>query len=398
MNEKTRQSGHICIISKSLYPQDTRLAQQATILLRHGIGLDILCLSDKGQPDIEVHGTLTVRRLMKSPYKHNFATYLVTTASFGILSFVNLAMLSMKNNYKVIVVHTLPEFLVFIGLFHRLSGKAIILDGRDLTVELISSRWKTKASGMLLYCAALIERICTTFCNEVITASPGFKRQLVKRGVPENKITVLVNTADTEIFKYDENRAFAPILRGARFIYHGTVSPRFGIIVAVEAMPEVLARIPESNLFVFGFYDKTYRGQIEKAIRSLSLEKNVFLRDPLQLVDIYREILTMDIGVVPYLSDNFMNLALSTKTFEYVASGLPVVASRLRSAEEMYSTNALQFAEPGNPRDFARKIIEFCKDPQLRQNKRCQAFKEFQRHSTDVIGRSYINLINKYLG
>ena len=387
----------VCIIAKYIYPHDTRLSQQVGVLQRNNIPLDVLCLSYKNQQAIETDGLLTIHRLMEKPNKENFLAYLASTISFGIKAFAKLTQISLNKKYKVIIVHTLPEFLVFIGLLHRMLGKAIILDGRDITVELLSSRWQTKASKLLRHSAILVEKICMALCNEVITASPGFKRQLIKRGVPENKITVMVNTADINIFKYDEQRVFRPIMRRARFIYHGTVAERFGIATAVNAMPEVIARIPESELYIFGFFDKAYRLRIKKIITSLNLDKNVFLFESKPLDQIYKELITMDLGIVPYLSDNFMNLALSTKTFEYVASGLPVVASRLRSAEEIFSDQALHFAQPGDQHDLAEKIIELCENPVLQKSKSQKAFNEFQTHSSDAIGRLFLNLIHKYL-
>jgi glycosyltransferase involved in cell wall biosynthesis len=380
-----------------VYPHDTRLAQQVGILGRNNITACVLCLSGDNQPRVEVNGTVTIFRLMKKPSKQKFVGYITSTTLFGLFSFANLMRLSIGRNFSVIVIHTLPEFLVLVGLFHRILGKAIILDGRDITVELLPSRWQTSASKLLLIVAVLVEKVCMAMCDEVITASPGFKRQLVGRGVPEHKITVMFNTADTRIFTFDKRREFKPILQQARLIYHGTVSERFGLAVAVEAMAKVVAQIPGSKLHIFGFFDKAYRSRIEAIIENLDLREGVVLIEAKPLEAIHQEILTMDIGVVPYLSDNFMNLALSTKTFEYVASGLPVVASRLRSAEEIYSDAALHFAEPGDSRDLADKIVELCKDSEMRKKKRSRAFLEFQHHSDKVVASIFFNLVKKHL-
>jgi glycosyltransferase involved in cell wall biosynthesis len=65
--------------------------------------------------------------------------------------------------------------------------------------------------------------------------------------------------------------------------------------------------------------------------------------------------------------------------------------------EEIFSDSALQFAEPGNANDMADKIIELCKDPDMRNEKRQKGFQEFQKHTSQVIGVTYLNIINKNL-
>ena len=43
--------------------------------------------------------------------------------------------------------------------------------------------------------------------------------------------------------------------------------------------------------------------------------------------------------------------------FEYIASGLPVVASRLKSGEELFNDSCVHYFEPGSVREFGRKSL-----------------------------------------
>jgi glycosyltransferase involved in cell wall biosynthesis len=74
----------------------------------------------------------------------------------------------------------------------------------------------------------------------------------------------------------------------------------------------------------------------------------------------------MDFDVVPYLRDSFMDLALSTKSFEYIAVGLPVVASRVDSMTALFSDRSLQYSEPGDAADLADQIRRLCEAPRER--------------------------------
>jgi glycosyltransferase involved in cell wall biosynthesis len=387
----------ICIISKYLLPHDTRLSQQVRALVQNNIDVEVFCLRDEGQARHEKSGTMVAHRLMYKKSKEGFLRYLISTALFGARSFFKLVQRSMTNDFRVIVIHTLPEFLVFVGIVHKLMGKAIVIDGRDITYELLSSRWQGSHLRFVQRAARIVEWLCMGFCDEIITASNGFKRSLVGRGVAAGKIHVLVNTADSQIFKYDKNRQPREIKENARLLYHGTVSERFGVVHAVEAMVAVTGHIPGSTLHIYGYYDPAYHAKIKEKISALGLEKSVVLNKAIHLEEIYRIIGTMDFGVVPYLSDRFMNLALSTKTFEYVAAGLPVVASRLASGEELFDDTCIFYTEPGNTQSLADAILSMCKKPEVCQKKRENAYRRFGNYSGEVVAAGYYGILKKYL-
>ena len=116
------------------------------------------------------------------------------------------------------------------------------------------------------------------------------------------------------------------------------------------------------------------------------MEDNVLLGPIKHLSEIYDIICQSDFGVVPYCDDQFMNLALSTKTFEYVASGssggrftpfvpcpnrVPKIASRLSE-------------DPGNEFDCAEKILQLCIDPELMKNRVRAALDAYAPYSGEV--------------
>ncbi|MBN1604969.1 MAG: glycosyltransferase [Chitinispirillaceae bacterium] len=393
------RTNKVCIISKYVYPDDTRLCQQIKVLNRFNVSCDVLCLKRIEQENFESLSNIRIFRINRIKLiKKNLFNYLIDTLTFMITAFTKLCFLSIKNSYRIIVVHTLPEFIVLTAFFHKLSGSAIVLDGRDLSVDLIGSRWPGYINRILKQIAILVEKIVVKTCDEIITASSGFKKSLLLRGVPEEKLTVLLNTADEVIFKYVENHENEIISEKASLIYHGTVSERFGIIIAVKAMDLILRQIPFSVLHIYGMYNLRYRNTIERLIQKLNLENSVILHEAVPQKNIYEHIITMDIGVVPYMNDHFMNIALSTKTFEYVASGLPVVASRLRSTKELFNDDCIWYTEPENPADLAKKVIEVCLDPVARAYKRTCAFNIFKKYYTSEIQhRNYMNIINYYM-
>ena len=70
----------------------------------------------------------------------------------------------------------------------------------------------------------------------------------------------------------------------------------------------------------------------------------------------------MDLGIVPYLDTPYMNLALSTKAFEYVSCGLPVCASRLEATQSVFRESSISYFDPNDIDDISEKIISLAKN------------------------------------
>ena len=388
----------ICMIVQSLYPQDERVRREAEALERTGVAVDVICLQGGKQEKEEEFGLVHAYRIMREGPKQSLAQYIWLSVRFAVASFRKLQSLAPARDYKLVQVHNMPDFLVFAGLFQKMRGRPLVLDLHDLSVELFGSRWSKRKAGFLIPLVRAVEKISCAFSNRLITASHGFKESLIRRGVRADKITLVLNTADPHIFKFDESRSFHRIVRGARLLYHGTVAERFGLTKAIDAVGHLQHLVPGSILNVYGQYSPEYRFTLQKRIRDLGLTDKVFLNGFKPLEEVHKIICDSDIGVVPYLSDPFMNLALSTKTFEYTATGLPVVASRLRSLTSIFDDHCITFADPASSEDLAQKIAGLCLNPRRRRTQVRHALHALPAISGEVMMGRYVELIEGLIG
>jgi glycosyltransferase involved in cell wall biosynthesis len=384
-------------MAKYRYPMYSRLQQQARALSEAGMDVDVLCLQTDNQPRTEYLGRITVHRVCSERNRDGFLKYLWFTSCFMSASFVRLVRLLIKHSPDVLVVHTLPEYMVLTGVLHKLLGKVIILDVVDLSVEMFESKWGQGKLSRLKPFVKFSEKAACGFSDHLVTASPGFKERLIQRGVKPGNITVMMNAADTNVFTFDEHRQFDTITKGAKIFYHGTVATRFGLAEAIEAIHLVQDRIPGTTLQIYGRHYSEYRSKLEALISELQLEDLVTLGG-LQSHEKIRELIrSSDIGIVPYRSDDFMNIALSTKMFEYAASGIPIVASRLRSAESVFNDDCVSFAKPADPRDLADKIVELCLNPDLRRKKVQAAYQANANVAGPVMTKRFCDMIHSLL-
>jgi len=337
---------------------------------------------------------------MPESRQEKILAYVGQSLRFAYLAMRKLGALAPERKYALVQAHNMPDYLVFAGFFQKRAGKPLVLDLHDLTVELFGSKWGRRKAAVLLPVLKLAERLSCGFADALITASPGFVESLIRRGIPSEKITLVLNTADPRFFRFDQGRKYEPINRaqGPRLLYHGTVAERFGLAKAIDAAAILRKTMPGTKLNIYGHYDPSYRMFLEQKVREERLEKNVQLHGWKSLEEIYQIIRNSDIGVVPYLKDDFMDLALSTKTFEYAASGLPVAASRLKSLHSLFSEDCVSFADPSSAEDLAAKIARLCADPQLREKQARAAAAVLPSISGEVMAGRYLGLINGLIG
>jgi len=103
---------------------------------------------------------------------------------------------------------------------------------------------------------------------------------------------------------------------------------------------------------------------------------------------------TSDFGIVPKREGMFSSEAFSTKIFEFMAAGLPVIASRTKIDEYYFDDSMIMFFEPESPEDLARCIIELYQNPEKAGFLAANAKQFIAQNNWDVKKQKYIDLLN----
>ena len=383
------------MIAQASYPADPRIRREAEALEKVGWEVDILCRPSGKQPKVEKFSNITAYRVAKAPSQEKLIKWIYYSSLFFIKSFWKVQFLSLKRKYDIIHVHNLPDFLVFTATLQKLYGIPIILDLHDLSVELFRSKWQNKIGGALLNIIRVIEHFSCKFADHIITTSEGFANNLVSRGISKNKITIIYNTPLSKHFYFNNNREYSRIKNNATLLYHGTVSKRFGIDFVIKALPLIHQCVPGTKFIIFGKYDKKYKEELENIAKELNVSNYVIFNGIIPIEKVLKEINSADFGMVPYIKDEFMDLALSTKGFEYAASGLPVIASDLKPMRNIFDENSITYTIPSDHKDIASKIIQLCDNPLVRKDKAINANNAISGISWDLMEKKYYDLINR---
>jgi len=385
---------NIAMVCFSHYPADPRVRREAERLESSGINVHIICMRGAGEMKREEFGQVTAHRILSgAERKETLLRYLWLSMLFTIKACLKLLALSRDQRFDLVQVHNMPDFLILAGVVHKLLRRPLILDLHDLTPELFESKWGSGRNRVLAPLVKAVERVACRIADHIITTSMGFANRLIDRGVSPQKITLVLNAADDHLFQRRKPRQWRRIDAGAQLLYHGTVARRFGLHVAIEALHQLQEIIPHSELHIYGKYDPSYRVELERQIASLNLEKLVHLQNYVPLEKIVEVIEDSDVGIVPYLSDPFMNLALSTKTFEYVSMGLPVIASRLPSLTALFNDRSIHYFDPNNAQSLAQAVAGVCHHPTVSEEYAVRAARTYEDFSWPIMAQRYLDLI-----
>jgi len=394
MNTKSKVK-RICMITMSSYPEDTRIMRQVVALESAGYEVDILCRTYQNQSKIEKFKNATAYRIMNAPPKESALAYVFQSLFFIFIVFFRLQVLAVKRKYTIIQTHNLPDYLIFASVIQKLFGVKLILDIHDPSVELYKTKWPGKKNRAIIKAVSLIEKFSCSFSDRLITVNNECKNRLVSRGNRDDKISIVMNTADETIFKFSNERKFRRISEKVKILYHGTVAERFGLYNAIEAMAQIIVDIPGSVFNIYGRYENSYRKKIENLISNLNLEDNVFLHGKVSIEKVPELINIHDIGIVPYLSTDFMNLALPTKAFEYIAVGMPIVSIRLKEMSQIFDDECITYFDEGIPEKIVQAIKYVCLNPKIAEQKVAIAYEKLKTISGKVMMKRYLTLIEQ---
>jgi glycosyltransferase involved in cell wall biosynthesis len=140
------------------------------------------------------------------------------------------------------------------------------------------------------------------------------------------------------------------------------------------------------------------RDRLQSMIREQRLEECASISDPVPIEQIAEVMANTDLGIVPKRRDSFGNEAFSTKIMEFMAMGVPVVASDTRIDRYYFNDELVHFCESGNAEDFAAKIVELARSPEKRDALRSNASRFIEQNNWEVKKYEYFNLVDHLLG
>ena len=322
---------------------DVRVFQKiACSLSQAGYDVHVIAPEPDGKPEDEEKNNTSIHFVKKK-------TNRLARALFGFRA-VKLAA-SLKP--KVVQFHD-PELIPYVVLL-RLVGIKVIYDvHEDLPQQVKNKYWIPKSLRKLasVCCSATELVFAKIIANYVIAVTPHIEKRF-----PKNKTILLRNfpsiTKRTLVDSID--------IKNNQFVYVGGINEQRGIVQMVESVGRA-SKIIECTLCVAGSYGKN--NTLEQKINAMDGSEHTEFTGWVDRAEINKIYSQSFAGLVVLHPTASFIWSYPTKLFEYMAAGLPIIASKFDEWENLLSPfNCCLFVDPKNTDEIAEAMLWLLANP-----------------------------------
>jgi glycosyltransferase involved in cell wall biosynthesis len=388
------KSRSLCMVVHGPYPLgEVRVAREAYAALEAGWEVDVVAMGERNEPPAEVVDDVVVFRLRMSHARGiGFSAVVREYLGFTLRATAKVASLAARRGYAVIHVHNPPDFLILAAVIPRLLGARVVFDIHDLSPELFAMRFEeSRIPPIADSTLRLIERLATRFASAVVTVHDPYRRALEARSVPPEKITVVLNSLDERLLP---TAVEAVEQRDFRVVYHGTITPHYGVPLLVEAVARAAREVPNLYLEIYGDGDDL--GEVRSRAAKLEISNRVKISGRvLPHRDVLERVRAASVGVICNLPIERNQAAIPSKLFEYVALGISVVSADLAAIREYFSPEEVLFFRAGDVNALATALREVATHPEAARMRAAAARRRYEEYRWQANAKRYASLLDR---
>jgi glycosyltransferase involved in cell wall biosynthesis len=211
--------------------------------------------------------------------------------------------------------------------------------------------------------ASSIESFVLRSADRVLVPSAALRPYVLEKGA--RAAYVLPNAADPDRFRPEGGRVHERSSDGGPFVvgFAGSLKPWHGLDYLVRAFCRLHRRSSDYRLLIVG--DGPLRAGLERTIGRNGLRAAATFTGAIDIEQVASLLTRMDAGVAPYppLRDFYFS---PIKIFEYMAAGVPIVASDIgQIGEILEDRRTALLCRPGSVVELADRIEELRRRPDL---------------------------------
>jgi colanic acid biosynthesis glycosyl transferase WcaI len=277
----------------------------------------------------------------------NYASFAASALFYGVF---------MAKRADVIYAYHPPLTVgVAASLIRWVRGIPLVYDIQDMWPDTL------RATGMLNNprALALVGRVCDWVykrVDQLVVLSPGFKRLLLQRGVPESKIDVIYNWADESALMSPVGAVPAAFPGADRFrvMFAGNMGKAQALGAVLDAAAILQGRGSRASLVMLG-------GGVEVSrLKTRALEMklgNVVFLPPVPMSEVGTVLAAADVLLVHLRKDPLFEITIPSKTQAYMAVGRPLLmAVNGDAADLVRQAKCGLTAESENPHALADAV------------------------------------------
>lgn len=341
------------------YPWDVRVEKMLRTLVSHGHEVTLLARNRQGSPREERREGVTIRRLPPDGRGGALASF----PAFFHPRWVRAAREAARAaRPERVIVRDLPLALLGLAIARR-AGVPAIVDMAEPYPEALRSNWQFDDLGGLDHLvrsprlADLVERRVLRRAPRVLVVSEESGERLERLGLPKGRWTLVGNTPELDRLDLEATHppSVAPGWPGRRvMVFSGILVGDRGVGVAIRGLARLVHEHgPTIGLVVIG--DGRARAGFEAEAERCGMRDHVRFTGFLPHDELPEHWRAADLGLLPFHACTHIHTTLANKLFDYMAVGLPVLASDVRPMVRVLRETGCGLSfRSGDDADFAR--------------------------------------------
>ena len=303
--------------------------------------------------------------------------------------------------FDIVLLGSTPPFQGAIGAALKIiRNKRFVYGLQDIFPDSLVSTGITKKGSLIWKIGRVIENFTYKYADKIIVISEDFKKNIMAKGVPEDKIVVVYNWVDQNAvvdIPRDKNKLFDKYqLERSKFYieYSGNIGLTQNMDMLLEVMKELKTTHPDIGLVLVG--EGAYKAQVEEIVKRDNLTNVTMI--PFQPYEDISYVFSLgDAGLViskPGVGAN----SVPSKTWSIMSASRPVLANfDENELKDILAGNECGiFTKAGDKEAFKKSIIKLYENRELCKKYGTNGRQFVMDNLTREVGtQKYVNVIKE---
>ena len=272
--------------------------------------------------------------------------------------------------FDIVLLGSTPPFQGAVGAALKIiRNKRFVYGIQDIFPDSLVSTGITKKGSLIWKIGRIIENFTYKYADKIIVISEDFKKNIMAKGVPEDKIVVVYNWVDQNAvidIPRDKNKLFDKYqLDRSKFYieYSGNIGLTQNMDMLLEVMKDLKTTHPDIGLVLVG--EGAYKAQVEEIVERDNLTNVTMI--PFQPYEDISYVFSLgDAGLViskPGVGAN----SVPSKTWSIMSASRPVLANfDENELKDILAGNECGiFTKAGDKEAFKQSIIKLYDNREL---------------------------------
>ena len=388
----------IGMILDSTYPDDARVTNECTELLKNKHEIHLFCLCFK-KPFVknEVINQINVHRYHCSKLTYKLSALANDIGLYGVILKNKIKDFVKNSDVEVLHVHDIQIAKAAISVSKRFGIKYNI-DLHENRPEIMKYYKHVNSFLGKIFISPLrwkkAEESFVEKANKIVVVTENAKEELLSRvKIDQKKIVVYPNTVRDNFYKNKKTDKVLEKQYSKNFVitYVGNTSERRGLLTVIESLKTLRKTIPNIKLLIVG--KSSFDEVLKNETRKHGVKDLVDFIGWVKENEIPNYLSISKLGLSPLHRNIHHDTTYANKIFQYISFGCPIVSSNVTAQSELVKRyNIGVVFEDRNVMDLTKKIIQLYSEKNLFEKYRANCIESIKKLNNSVISNQLISI------